>query len=185
MTDIADIITLLQTGGTLLYPTDTVWGLGCDALNPAAVKRIFEIKERSETKSLIVLVDSLEMLQSYVPHIGGKLLRLHEFHSRPLTVIYPNSSLPAHLKAEDGSVAIRIVKDVFCQNIIKGLGQPIVSTSANISGAATPRFYAEISPKIIAKTDYVSTYRQKDHTETAPSTIIRLDEKDEIIVLRP
>jgi L-threonylcarbamoyladenylate synthase len=184
MTDIAEIITLLQKDGTLLYPTDTVWGLGCDAMSEAAVKKIFEIKQRSETKSLIILVDSLEMLQTFVPHIGGKLLRLHEFHARPLTVIYPNPDLPAHLKAEDGSVAIRIVKDVFCQALIKGLGRPIVSTSANISGAPTPRFFNEISTELREKVDYITSFRQKDRTETAPSTIIRLDDKEEIVVIR-
>jgi L-threonylcarbamoyladenylate synthase len=184
VTDIAEIITLLQNGGTLLYPTDTVWGLGCDALNEGAVANIFKIKERSETKSLIILVDSLDMLRQYVPNIGGKLLRLHEFHSRPLTVIYPNNLLPLHLKADDGSVAIRIVKDVFCQTIIRNLGRPIVSTSANISGSPTPRFFAEIDPKFVKRVDYVTTFRRTDRTEVAPSTIIRIDEKDDIIVVR-
>jgi len=130
---------ILEEGGVIIYPTDTVWGLGCDALNPRAVDRIYKIKKRSESKSLIVLLDSYSELEKYVKKIPDITIDLISSIDKPVTVIYDNArNLPRNVHAPDGTIAIRVVRDEFCQSLIKELGKPIISSSANISGEPTP-----------------------------------------------
>ncbi len=181
------VVENLQKGKIILYPTDTIWGIGCDCTNEQAVQRIYAIKKRPDTKSLILLVDSLEMLQEYVPLIGGNVFKFHEHFTRPLTMIYKNTiNLPDFLKAEDGSIAIRIVQDPFCKEVITAFGKPIVSTSANTSGKPSAKSFNKIELAIKRGVDYVVKHRQKDNSESEPSILARYDdEKDELVVLRP
>lgn len=176
---------ILKEGKILLYPTDTVWGLGCDATNPDAVARIYQIKQRSESKSLIVLVSNLSMLQEYVATIPVSALAYLQVPHYPTTIIYPQAQkLAPNAIAADGSVAIRIVQDNFCQQLINDFGKPIISTSANISGAPTPKYYKQISPEIIAQCDYIVPYKQEDTTIKKPSRLISFDTSGELIILR-
>ena len=176
---------ILKEGKILLYPTDTVWGLGCDATNPDAVARIYQIKQRSESKSLIVLVSNLSMLQEYVTFIPVSALAYLQVPHHPTTIIYPQAQkLAPNAIAADGSVAIRIVQDNFCQQLINDFGKPIISTSANISGAPTPKYYKQISPEIIAQCDYIVPYKQEDTTIKKPSRLISFDVSGELIILR-
>lgn len=149
-------LSALKTGGIILYPTDTVWGIGCDATDENAVEKIFKIKQRSESKSLIILVDSWEMLQKYISRIPAKVSCMLEGSSKPTTVIYQNPiGLAKNVIAQDNTVAIRIVKDEFCKQLIHQFGKPIVSTSANISGEPTPKSFDEINPLLLESVDYV------------------------------
>ena len=179
------ITEILKEGKIILYPTDTVWGLGCDATNPEAVAKIFQIKQRSESKSLIILVSDIQMLQQYVTAVPSKVLAYLQTLQEPTTIIY---SHPLHLAKNvipaDDTVAIRVVQDAFCQQMIADFGKPIVSTSANISGEPTPLYYQLIDPKIIAQCDYVVPYRQDDTQIKNPSRLIRFDADGEILILR-
>ena len=167
----------LRSGKTLLYPTDTVWGLGCDATNAAAIERIFEIKNRPANKSLIVLVDSIEMLKKYVRGIPETALRAINEATRPTTIIYEESIGLAHNISADSSVGIRIVNDEFCREMIHLFGKPIVSTSANISGEPTPHTFKEINQQIKDSVDYVVGIRQDDEKPAESSAIIRIKGK--------
>lgn len=176
----------LKEGKVILYPTDTIWGLGCSLESPAALDRIFHIKNRPPTKSPILLVNSIEMLKLYSGRIHPRIETLLLLHNRPLTVIYSNPvGLPLHVLNQDGSIAIRICKDPFCQKMIEFLNQPIISTSANLSGEPTPKNFTEISETILKKVDHTVLYRQKDLSPTEASTIIRYDDEGEIIIVRP
>jgi len=138
-------ITCLSKASIILYPTDTVWGVGCDATNEVAVTTIYKVKQRDESKSLVILVDSFEMLQEYVTAIPRKVIELLEESTKPTTIIYSNpKGLAKNVIAKDNTVAIRIVQDKFCQKLIQKFGKPIVSTSANISGKPTPQSFKEI-----------------------------------------
>lgn len=172
--DVESALQVMRSGGTILYPTDTIWGLGCDATNENAVRKIFEIKKRSDSKSLIILVaDEREILQ-YIAAPDLAVFDFLEKQTRPTTVIFENAiGLPPNLIAEDGSVAIRIVNDEFCRHLIKRLRKPIVSTSANISGEASPRFFDEVSEPIKNAVDHIVKWRQDDKTPSQPSQIIR------------
>ena len=175
---------VLKNGKTLLYPTDTVWGLGCDATNETAVAKIYDIKQREESKSLIILVDSLEMLRNYVENVPLKALEIIETSKKPITIIYNNpQGLAKNVIANDNTVAIRIVKDKFCQALIIELGKPIVSTSANISGDRTPKTFKEIDGAILDSVDYVVNLRRNE-TALNSSRIIRILDANEIEVLR-
>lgn len=174
----------LQKGKTILYPTDTVWGLGCDATNVEAVKKIYKIKKREESKSLIVLVDSIEMLKKYIKNVPEKALNIIKQSKKPTTIIYNNPVGIAEniINKVDNTIAIRIIKNLFCEKMIKDFGKPIVSTSANISGAPTPKSFFEISKSILTSVDYVVDL----HTEkisTKSSIILKVDNED-IIVIR-
>lgn len=183
--DIINTVETLKKGKIILYPTDTVWGLGCDATNENAVKKIYEIKNRDESKSLVILVDSMEMLEQIVEINNHVKLYLTQA-KKPTTVIYKNPlGLAKNVISQDNTVAIRWVQDAFCQEFIRKFGKPIVSTSANISGEKTPQFYKEISQEIINNSDYIVAWRQNDEEPKEPSTIIAFDEMDEIIVIRP
>lgn len=185
ITDIEKSIRTMQQGGVILYPTDTIWGLGCDATNEMAVRKIFEIKQRSESKSLIILVDSLQMLKDYVSEIPPYIIDFLNSVKQPTTVIYPNViKLPSYVRASDNSVAIRCVQDVFCQRLIQSFGAPIVSTSANISGKPSPVFFSEIDNQIIESCDYVVQYRQDDIQPKAPSRLVRFSSQANIEIIR-
>ncbi len=185
-TEIKQCVGILKAGKTILYPTDTVWGIGCDATNPDAIDKIYHIKKRLEQKSLIILLDDAMKLERYVsdvPHIAWDLL---ENVTSPLTIIYPKGiNLPDSLIAGDGSIAIRVTHNPFCKNLIRAFGKPIVSTSANISGTATPLVFKNISPEITDKVDYIVNLYQDRIQEMKPSRIIRLFNNGEFEVIRP
>jgi len=174
----------LLLGNVILYPTDTVWGIGCDALDARAIKKIYQIKEREESKTMILLVADTEMLQKYVTDLPDDFDEITRQQDRPTTYVFSNvQNLPKELLAEDGSVAIRITKDEFCHKLIRQLGRPIVSTSANISGEPSPATFSEVSATIKERVDYVVNWRQEDETKTKPSRIIRIkpDGSQEVI----
>lgn len=178
-----DIINNLKANKTILYPTDTVWGLGCDATNEEAVKKIYLLKNREESKSLIILVDSIEMLQSYVESISEKALQILKKSKKPTTIIYNNpKGLAPNTIASDNTIAIRIPQDEFCIQLIKEFGNPIVSTSANVSGEPTPKSFSEISEAILKNVDYVVNLHQ-DKVAEKSSTILKI-EGDDVIVIR-
>jgi L-threonylcarbamoyladenylate synthase len=184
--DIKSALEVLRRGGVILYPTDTIWGIGCDACNAEAVKRVFEIKQRADSKSMLILMDNISLLERYIEEVPEIAYDLIELADKPLTIIYDKGkNLAANLIAEDGSIGIRITTEAFSSELIRRFRHPIVSTSANISGAASPNCFAEIDHKIIEAVDYVVSYRQDDFQPSAPSGIIRLGRSGEIKIIRP
>lgn len=166
----------LKNGGLILYPTDTVWGIGCDARNAEAVKRVYELKQRSDSKAMLVLLDAAARLSYYVEQVPDMAWDLMEYSIRPLTIIYPNArNVATNLIAEDGSLGIRITEDKFCQQLCTRLRGPVVSTSANISGKTAATTFATIDRQIIEGVDYVVKFRQDDTTPSIPSSIIKLE----------
>ena len=177
-------IAALAKGNTILYPTDTVWGLGCDATNKNAVEKIFKIKQRSESKSLIVLVDSWEMLLNYVDVIPEKVNCILTGSSKPTTVIYSNpKGLAENVIANDNTVAIRIVNDGFAHELIQKFGRPIVSTSANISGESNPKSFEEINPTLLDSVDYIVNLPLENKSGIA-SQIVKVHNDGKIEFLR-
>jgi len=175
---------ILQQGKIILYPTDTVWGIGCDALDEIAVSKIFSIKNREESKSLVILVNSLEMLKQVVDEIPSKVIDVLEKAIKPTTVIYENpKGLASNVIAKDKTVAIRITHDDFCKKLIEKFGNPIVSTSANISGKATPISFKEIDQSILDEVDYVVNLHREKITDS-PSSIIKINSKGDLEVIR-
>jgi L-threonylcarbamoyladenylate synthase len=183
--DIKKAIEVLNRGGLILYPTDTVWGIGCDATNEAAVQKVFELKQRADSKALLVLIDNPMRLEVYlrtVPEIAWELIDVAD---KPLTIIYDEAkNLAANLLSEDGSVGIRVTREAFSQKLCERFRRPIVSTSANVSGQPTPSCFSEIDPLIVQGVDYVVEYRQDDQTKSKPSSIIRLGNGGQIQVIR-
>lgn len=166
----------LLVGNVILYPTDTVWGIGCDALDTNAVRKIYKIKEREESKSMILLVADVEMLSRYVEEVPADFEQLLKQQERPTTFIISKAqNLPQELLAEDGSIAVRITQDEFCHKLIRQIDRPIVSTSANISGEAAPASFSEISDSIKERVDYVVNWRQGDEASASPSRIIKIE----------
>ena len=183
--DIEKSLEILNRGGVILYPTDTVWGIGCDAANKAAVERIYAIKQRNEAQSMLTLVDGFDMLAAYVEDIPVVAVQLMKEATKPLSIIYPKAkNLAENLIANDGSIGIRIVQEPFCRQLIGAFGKPLVSTSANISGEPTPGTFAEISEEIKTAVDYVVGWRQDDRQSATASSIIQLKADGEIQVLR-
>ena len=183
--EITKIVKVLKKGGIVVYPTDTVWGIGCDATNKKTVEKIYSLKHRFHDKSFIVLVKDKDQVLSYVKEVPEILWDFADQFNTPLTVIYPNAqNLPNNVIAPDGSVAIRITKDNFCMKIIEELGNPIISTSANFSGEITPLVYSMISKDILKSADYVAQYKRNKVTEIRPSTIIRITENGQIDIIR-
>lgn len=177
---------ILSSGGTILYPTDTIWGIGCDATNPLAVQRIYEIKNRSDTKSMLTLVSGLEMLKAYLDFVPGEAINFIRTATKPTTIIYPGArNLAPNLLAEDGSVGIRIISDSFCQKLLDLFGRPIVSTSANISGSESPGNFSEIAPIILEEVDHVVNLRQDETGRAASSTILKINKEGKLTVIRP
>ena len=175
----------IRMGKVILYPTDTIWGLGCDIFNHNAVKRIFEIKARPENKPFILLVSSLQMLKRYV-YIHPRVETLLAYHQKPLTLIYPKvRNLPEYLLAEDGSIAIRLGHDPFCKFLIDKIDKPIISTSANIGGEPFPKSFNEISPTVKEMVDHtVQLNIEKAEEEAQPSIIATFNHKGELDFLR-
>lgn len=184
--DIKKSLEVLRNGGTFLYPTDTIWGLGCDATNEEAVKQIFKIKQRDDSKSVIILVDNLARINSYIeefPEIAYDLIELSE---KPLTVILQGAKNLANsvVNKEDNSVGIRMTNDPFSKELISRFKKPIVSTSANISNTPAPHIFDEISEEIIEGVDYVVKHRQDDLTKAKPSGIILVRKDNSIKIIR-
>lgn len=166
---------ILKNGGVILYPTDTVWGLGCDATNEDAVAKVNEIKGRSADKSLIILLDNDNKLQSYASEIPDVAYELLEYAENPLTIVFAGAkNLAKNAINADGSIGIRIVKHNFCEQLIQRFRKPVVSTSANLSGEPTPQFFDDIDAKIIESVDYVVDFEQENRSVKKPSTIIKL-----------
>lgn len=183
--EVLNTVRVLEEGGVVVYPTDTVWGLGCDALNARAVDRVYKIKRRNEEKSLIVLLDSFEKLGTYVAKIPDITIDLISSIDNPVTVIYDNArNLPKNVSAADKTIAIRVVRDEFCAAIIQELGKPIISTSANISGEPTPLIFKQISATVINEADYVVKLFHDKFNQGKASTIIRLFENGTYKVIR-
>jgi L-threonylcarbamoyladenylate synthase len=176
---------VLSKGGVILYPTDTVWGIGCDATRPEAVKRIYEIKKRSDSKSMLVLIDSSDDLDRYVDELPAIALDLIECSDKPLTVIYPGArNVAPDLIAPDGTLGIRVTKEEFSRKLCRRLKKPLVSTSANRSGQPAPANFSEISDEIIRAVDYVVNYRREETQKTKPSGIIQLGKGGLIKIIR-
>ena len=176
---------VLIEGGLILYPTDTVWGIGCDASNPEAVKKVYDLKNRADTKALITLVASEVMLERTVVDIPEIAWDLIDAAEKPLTIIYQEVKGIAHNAiAEDGSCAIRLPKDNFCQQLVQSLGKPLISTSANTSGTPTPQSFNDIEPSILSGVDYVVNLRQQEKSKNTPSSIILLKKNGEIKIIR-
>lgn len=182
--DLTQAIETLQSGGTILYPTDTIWGIGCDATNPEAVKKIFDIKKREQNKSLIILVESEKRLQDLVdvPKMAWQIIDLSE---KPVTIVYENpKNLPKELLAEDGSIGIRIVKNDYCKKLISKLNKPLVSTSANLSGQKSPMKFSDISEEIKNSVDYIVEDNQDKVSEFSGSSVIKVWNNNQIKILR-
>ncbi len=183
--ELAKALEVLKSGGTLLYPTDTIWGLGCDATNPRAVEKIFKLKNREESKSLIVLLDDVANLHHYVDNLPEITFDLLESLDKPTTIIYSNAkNLAWNVVANDGTVGIRVTRDPFCRDLVKRFGKPIVSTSANISGDPSPIVFREISTQLITHVDHTVDLYHDQINSSKPSTIIRLFENGEFIIIR-
>ena len=194
---IAEALKVLRAGGVILYPTDTVWGLGCDATDPQAVARIFEIKRRSGSKSLVLLASDLDMVARYIKVIPNIAIDLVEVNDRPMTLVYPGAiagepgatagnryQLAWNTVAEDGSVGIRIPMMEFCKTLIAKLGRPLVSTSANISGDPTPERFSEIAPEIRDAVDYVVPASLERESTGRASQIIKVGLGGEVEIIR-
>ena len=176
---------VLKNGGVILYPTDTIWGLGCDATCEDAVKRIYEIKRRSDSKSMLTLVDSFDRLDRYVDDLPEITFDLIECADKPLTIIYSGAkNLAGNLIASDGSIGIRVTKEEFSQKLCRQFGRPVVSTSANFSGEPAPSNFSEINSEILRLVDYVVNYRREETQKSKPSSIIRLEKNGVVKVIR-
>ncbi len=192
--DLQAALRVLRSGGLIAYPTDTIWGIGCDATNSAAVERLFALKQRADSKAMLMLLDSSAKLPYYIENIPEATWMLldscegeaEDGAAKPLTIVYPNArNIAPKLIAEDGSVGIRITREPFSKALCAQLRHPLVSTSANISGQPSPRFFAEISQEIINGVDYVCHFRREDESEHAPSTIIKLNNDGTFKIIRP
>jgi L-threonylcarbamoyladenylate synthase len=183
--EVKKAIEVMKAGGVILYPTDTVWGIGCDATNAEAVKKIYEIKKREDSKAMLSLIDSEARLSRYVRRVADVTWDLIEMSDKPLTIIYNNvTGLAPNLIAEDGSAGIRITREEFSKELCFRFQKPIVSTSANISGEPTPQTFDEISDEIKEAVDYVVRYNQRCKEKHKPSSIIKIDENGAFTIIR-
>lgn len=183
--DIKESLIVLRQGGIILYPTDTIWGLGCDPTNEEAVNKIYNIKSRSENKSLLILVDGLTMLERYVAGIPEIVYELIEVADTPLTIIYEKGkNLAKGVCNDDGSVGIRVCSDEFCKELISRFRKPLVSTSANFSGKSSPGNFHEVEQGLREKVDFVVNYRQNDRSKSVSSPVIKINSDGTIKILR-
>ncbi len=183
--EVKKTIEVLRAGGIILYPTDTVWGIGCDATNAEAVEKIYKIKQRDDSKSMLVIADGMARIQSYVDEIPDIAWDLAELADKPITIIYPQAkNLAANLISDDGSIGIRISSEKFSKQLCAAFRRPIVSTSANISGEPSPECFAEISDIIKDQMDYIVQYRQDDTQKKQASSIIKLKKNGTFVILR-
>jgi len=184
--DIEHCLEVVRKGGLILYPTDTIWGIGCDACNPEAVDSIYALKQRSETKSMIILLAAEKDLLHYVAHPDPRVFDYLSSLQKPTTIIYSGAiGMADNLIGQDGTIGIRITKDTFCKQLIKRLRKPLVSTSANLSGEKSPAYFNEISPGIKKGVDYIVQYRQNDTSSRQPSSIVKWNNDGNISVIRP
>ena len=175
----------MREGGVILYPTDTIWGIGCDATNEDAVRRVYEIKQRQDSKAMLVLVDSSVKVDFYVRDVPEVAWDLIDLADKPLTIIYSGArNLAANLLAEDGSVGIRVTNEDFSKRLCQQFRKAIVSTSANISGQPSPKNFSEISEEVKSAVDYIVGYRQEEMSHPKPSSIIKLDKGGVIKIIR-
>lgn len=175
----------MREGGVILYPTDTIWGIGCDATNEDAVRRVYEIKQRQDSKAMLVLVDSSVKVDFYVRDVPEVAWDLIDLADKPLTIIYSGArNLAANLLAEDGSVGIRVTNEDFSKRLCQQFRKAIVSTSANISGQPSPKNFSEISEEVKSAVDYIVGYRQEEMSNPKPSNIIKLDKGGVIKIIR-
>ncbi len=182
--EINKVVTVLENGGIILYPTDTIWGLGCDAENEVAIQKIYEIKKRIHSKSLIILLDDDRKLNRFVREVPEVVWDILDYATKPTTVIYPEAiNLPKNIVASDGSIAIRITKDDFCRKLIQRFKSPIVSTSANMAGDAAPKDFKDIAPEILKAVDHVVNLHAFEKNNE-PSTIIKIGLKGELNIIR-
>jgi len=183
--EIYKALTVLKSGGIILYPTDTIWGIGCDATNADAVKKIYQLKQREETKSMLVLVEHPDRIGRYVKEVPEIAWQLLEVNDRPMTIIFPGAiNFAPNLVSGDKTIGIRVVQDEFCQKLILKLNRPLVSTSANISGQPSPSIFSEITDEIKNGVDYIVTWRQDDETKFLPSSIVKIGLGGEIDIIR-
>ena len=183
--DLKAAIDALKKGGIIVYPTDTVWGIGCDATNADAVKRIYELKKRADNKSMLVLVDGLAMLERYVDTIPDVAYSLIELSEKPITIIYDKGAgLAENLLGKDGSVGVRVTSENFSKELCRRFRKPIVSTSANISGEPSAIIFDDIKQEILDNVDYVVKYRRDDIAKGTPSSVIKLGANGEVKILR-
>ena len=183
--DLRQSLKVLKEGRIILYPTDTIWGLGCDATSPSAVEKIFSIKSRSSNLSLIILVNSEQMVERYVKDVPDAALQIIDVSDKPVTIIYPaGKNLAPGICSEDGSVAIRICNDPFCNELITRFRKPVVSTSANLSGKASPANFDEIDQEIINSADFVVGYRKNDRQKHTASPVIKIEKNGVLKILR-
>jgi L-threonylcarbamoyladenylate synthase len=184
-TDIINALKVFNNDGIILYPTDTIWGIGCDATNARAIQKIYKLKNREEKKSMIILLGDEKDIKKYVSHPSQKLIEFISEQVRPTTAIFDHAiNLPRELVNADGSIAIRIVKDAFCRALLMRLGNPVISTSANVSGNGSPKNFSEIAPEITNGVDYIVQHRQDDLQMHQPSSIIKLNRFNKIEKLR-
>lgn len=183
--DQREAIRVLRAGGIILYPTDTVWGIGCDATNPEAVSRIYELKRRAAAKSMLVLVCDTAQAERFTDDGEEIAFQLLEESVTPLTVIFDRArGLAANLIADDGSIGMRLSRERYSSGLCRGLRRPVVSTSANISGTPAPALFQEIAPEIVEGVDYVARYRRDDAHRAAPSSIIKVSKGGVIRIIR-
>lgn len=183
--DIKRAIETLRNGGVILYPTDTVWGIGCDATNPEAVKKVYEIKHRDDSKALICLVDSDARLQRYVRNVPDVAWDIFELATKPTTIILDDAvNLAPNLIAEDGTIAMRITQEPFSKELCFRFQKPLVSTSANISGEPAAQNYCDISEELLNAVDYVCWSRRQEHKPHTPSSIIKLEKNGTVAIIR-
>ena len=184
--DIKNAVEVLNRGGLILYPTDTIWGIGCDATNEEAVRRIYELKNRKDSKALLVLVDNSVKVDFYVDEVPEVAWDLIESSEKPLTVVYNGArNLASNLLADDGSVGIRVTKEAFSHKLCERFRKAIVSTSANVSGTPSPGCFSDISKEILDGVDYIVKYRQNEPAGATPSSIIKLGKGGQVQIIRP
>jgi L-threonylcarbamoyladenylate synthase len=183
--DMQEAVNCLNNNGVILYPTDTIWGLGCKMTDKEAFEKIFELKGRDKSKKCILLFSSEVQLERSFEEIPEVAWQLMECSDKPMTLILEKpKTIPAHLLAEDGTIAVRLVKDIFCEHLIQKIKEPIVSTSANISGNKSPQNFKQVESKIVDGVDYVVKFRQDENEKANASTIIKLNNDGEIKVIR-
>lgn len=186
MADLRQAVKTLREGGVILYPTDTVWGLGCDATNAEAVAKVYAIKQRAESKSMLVLVDSAGRAGVYVKEIPDVAYDMMDLADKPLTLILDGAkNLASNLIAEDGSIGIRVTSERFSQDLCRSFGKAVVSTSANISGQPAAAIFSEISPEILNAVDYAVLFRRDDTAKAKPSSIVKLKADGQVTIIRP
>ncbi|UOB18268.1 L-threonylcarbamoyladenylate synthase [Abyssalbus ytuae] len=182
--EIDNCLSIINSGGLILYPTDTVWGIGCDATNPEAVKKVYKLKQREDSKALICLVSDIRMLEKFVYEVPQPAYDIIQLSTKPTTIIYDQPiNVAGNLIAPDNTLAIRVASDEFCQKLIRKLKRPLVSTSANISGRPTPMSFSEISSEILKGVDYIVNLH-RDKTNNNPSTIIKLSNSGIVKIIR-